>query len=240
MHQTKKRKNGSVTLLLGLLGGTLLAASAWASGKWVIDTRISAHKMVEMAEVARKGSAFPIMVNDDVLRELNHYLGTQKGREFVARAEANLDQLRPMLNRQLAQHSIPEEVLAVGLVESGFANLPQSANPGAHGAGVWQFIPNTARIFGLKVDEKLDERLDTEKETYAAIRYLDANHLRFDNWLLGVMAYNMGERALDNAILKSGTRDPWKLVQQGFENDQGYLAKFMAAVLILKNRQTAI
>jgi membrane-bound lytic murein transglycosylase D len=143
--------------------------------------------------------------------------------------------MRPLLERELADRRVPEELLAVGLIESGFENLPESANP-QKSAGVWQFIPSTARAFGLRVDDVVDERLDVEKETDAAFRYLAANQLRFGNWLLGIMAYNMGERALDAAIQRAGTRDPWKLVAMGHENDRGYLAKFMAGLLILKNQ----
>src|SRR5690606_29153165 len=114
-------------------------------------------------------------------------------------------------------------------------NLRQSPNPRQKGAGIWQFVPSTARIFGLRVDAGVDERLDVDLSTAAAFRYLGANRLRYNDWLLGVMAYNMGEGALDRAIREAGTRDPWELVRRGYENDSGYLPKFMAAVLILKN-----
>ncbi|MGZ3651234.1 MAG: transglycosylase SLT domain-containing protein [Bdellovibrionota bacterium] len=237
MYQ-KKQSSRPVILILGLVAGVTLAAGAWGAGHWVVDSRISGRKMVEMAEEARKGTDFPIVVNDDVLRELNRYLGTSGGREFIAKAEMNMDRLKPILDRQVAEHRVPAELLAMGLIESGFENLLQSPHS-MHSAGVWQFIPSTARIFGMRVDEQVDERLDIERETDAAFRYLTANQARFGDWQLAVMAYNMGEQALDAAIAKSGTRDPWKLIGQGLEGDRGYLARFMAGVLILKNRQAA-
>jgi membrane-bound lytic murein transglycosylase D len=231
----RKHSNGLLALGLGVIAGALLTGTAWASGHWVIDSRVSGHRMLEMAEVARKGTDFPVVVNDRVLRELNRYLGTAKGREFTANAEANLARLKPMLDSELGENKVPDELLAVGFIESGFQNLLQSHHP-AHSAGVWQFIPNTARTYGLRVDEELDERLDQEKETSAAFRYLANNQARFGDWLLAVMAYNAGEKALGAAIAKYGTRDPFKLVELGFEGDQGYLARFMAGVLILKNK----
>jgi membrane-bound lytic murein transglycosylase D len=230
-----KRSNGLLALSLGLFAGALLTGTAWASGHWVIDSRVSGYRMAEMAKVARKGTDFPVVVNDRVLQELNRYLGTAKGREFTANAEANLARLRPMLDRELGHNKVPDELLAVGFIESGFQNLLQSHHH-AHSAGVWQFIPGTARTYGLRVDEELDERLDQEKETSAAFRYLANNQARFGDWLLAVMAYNAGEKALEAAIVKYGTRDPFKLVELGFEGDQGYLARFMAGVLILKNK----
>jgi soluble lytic murein transglycosylase-like protein len=155
----------------------------------------------------------------------------------VAKAEANLARLRPRLDQAIREHHVPEELLAVALVESGFVNLPEKANPGQHGAGVWQFIPGTARVFGMRVSDKADDRLDIARETDAALRYLAANQLRYGDWRLSLMAYNMGERALDAAILRAGTRDPWRLVRLGYENDADYLAKVMAAVLILKDHE---
>jgi hypothetical protein len=232
---TNKRNVKWVTWALGIAAGITLACGARAGGAWVIDSRVTGRQMAEMAVRARQGTSFPIAVNDDVLRELNRFLGTERGREYVRNARERLARMRPLLERELADRRVPEELLAVGLIESGFENLPESANP-QKSAGVWQFIPSTARAFGLRVDDVVDERLDVEKETDAAFRYLAANQLRFGNWLLGIMAYNMGERALDAAIQRAGTRDPWKLVAMGHENDRGYLAKFMAGLLILKNQ----
>jgi membrane-bound lytic murein transglycosylase D len=238
MYAKNRTNKNWVAVALALAAGTALAAGAFASSGWVVDSRISGRTMLAMAENARKGTDFPVVVNDMVLKELNRFLGTEKGREYVRKARANLALLKPTLDRQLAEHRVPGELLAVGFVESAFQNLPQSANPSQHGAGVWQFIPGSARVFGLRVDDTVDERLDIERETDAAFRYLAANHERYSDWLLGIMAYNMGERALDAAIQRAGTRDPWKLIALGYENDGGYLAKVMAGLLILKNSET--
>jgi hypothetical protein len=237
MFETKKQSRWIVPVL-GLIAGVSLAGGAWASGQWVVDTRITEQKMEKMAAEARKGTDFPIEVNELVLHELNYYIGTAAGRDFIAKAKERLAALRPMLDRELKEHRVPEELLAVGLIESGFQNLPQGiTTPTNLGAGVWQFIPNSARRFGLRVDEVVDERLSLEKETDAAFRYLASNQLQFNDWLLGIMAYNLGENAVDNAISQSGTRDPWELVRHGLHGDNNYLARFMAAVLILKSNE---
>ena len=60
-------------------------------------------------------------------------------------------------------------------------------------------------------------------------------HERFGDWQLAILAYNMGEGAVERAIQRAGTRDPWKLVALGYEGDARYLARVMAGVLILKN-----
>lgn len=236
MYQ-KKQNRMWVAYALGLSLTCCLAASAGNTGTWVSDTRITQQEAERMAEVSRKASDFPVAVNDKVLKYLNYYLGTAKGREKMKSALANLEALRPRIEEKRSKYHAPEELIAVGLIESGFRNLPSAENPYTGAAGIWQFIASTARVFGMRVDEKVDERLDIDMETDAAFRYLVANKLRFNDWLLGVLAYNIGERNLDKAIAKLGTRDAWELVERGIVTDEDYLPKFMAAVLILKNPQ---
>lgn len=237
MYQTKKLQKTWVVYALGLSLSCCLAASAAVTGDLVVDARISMEDAERMADEARRTTDFPIAVNEKVLKYLNFYLGTAKGREMVKSSLSNLEALRARIEAKQALNNAPSELIAVGLIESGYRNLPPSANKVTGAAGIWQFIASTARVFGMRVDSQVDQRLDIDVETDAAFRYLVANKARFNDWLLAVMAYNMGERALENAIVKSGTRDAWELVKRGFENDSDYLPKFMAAVLILKNPQ---
>ena len=74
-----------------------------------------------------------------------------------------------------------------------------------------------------------------EISTDAALRYLKHNRKIYDSWLLSLLAYNLGEKAVTRAIEKLGTRDPWKLIRGGIENDPDYLPRIMATVIVLKN-----
>jgi membrane-bound lytic murein transglycosylase D len=121
--------------------------------------------------------------------------------------------------------------MALPIMESGYQNLPQSRFP-QHAAGVWQFVPQTARNFGLRVDTTIDERLDVKKATDAACRYLGALFLRFQDWELSVLAYNAGENKVQEGIAKTHSRNAWTLIEQGFAGDEDYLAKIEAAILI--------
>lgn len=94
-------------------------------------------------------------------------------------------------------------------------------------------IKPTAQSLGLKVNKKVDQRLDVEKSTDAALKYLKRNHKTFKDWQLTIMAYNMGENAVLDAIKKTKTRDPWKLIHKGYERDKGYLAKVMATAILV-------
>lgn len=85
---------------------------------------------------------------------------------------------------------------------------PLRLNPSAATArGIWQFMPDTARRFGLTINSETDDRLDVPKSTRAAARYLRDLHAQFDDWSLVLAAYNVGERVVQNAVLISGSKD---------------------------------
>lgn len=233
MFQTRKSRS-LTTKILSVIATLMLTGTALAARGLVADRRVTMDDAQRLAETARSESEFPIAVNDLVLKQLNRYLGTEEGRKFI---QASLERMRayqPMLEGKLKQYHVPSEILAIGIVESGYMNKPQSQNK-SWGAGVWMFIESTAKAFGLRVDPGIDERLNVELETDAAMRYLSANYLRFNDWLLAIQAYNSGESAVQTAIEKFATRDVWALVRSGLKTDKDYLAKVMAVVLILKN-----
>lgn len=96
----------------------------------------------------------------------------------------------------LAKHGIPEDFKYVPLVESG---LKQGvSHKGA--TGYWQFMPNTAREFGLVVNDTIDERKDLAKSTEAASRYIKSLYQQFGSWTLAAAAFNVGEGSLRRSI----------------------------------------
>ena len=97
------------------------------------------------------------------------------------------------------------------------------------------FIESTARTYGLRVDRDVDERLNPELLTDAAIKYFQSNYGLFSDWKLSIIAYNLGEHNLLNAMKELYTKDAWVIVKNGRENDKDYLARVMAAIIILKN-----
>ena len=106
--------------------------------------------------------------------------------------------LFPIIEPILKAHGIPEDFKYLPLVESG---LKEGTSPkGA--AGLWQFMPGTARTYGLKVNKKVDERKNVEKSTIAACRYLNELYKEFNSWTLAAAAYNNGSVKLGRAINK--------------------------------------
>lgn len=113
-------------------------------------------------------------------------------------------QLRPFIEPILREEGVPSELSALILVESG--GFPTALSPkGAR--GVWQFMPGTARRYGLVVSDRRDDRLDISRSTHAAARYLRDLYRQFGDWQLVFAAYNAGEQAVDRALGQAGQRD---------------------------------
>ena len=227
----KKTWRAAFLCIVSCFGLTM--TNAVASRGMAPDRRITFPEAVHLAERAIKDASVTIVINDKVLMQLNHYLGTPDGRAYMRNALDRMETHRETIEKKLAEYGAPKALLAVPLVESGYRNLAQSTNSKA--AGVWQVIESTASHYGMRVDGKVDERLDVESESDAAIRYLMANNFRFRDWGLSLLAYNTGARTVQNGIDATGSRNPWVLIQAGYENDKDYLSKVLAAIIIMYN-----
>ena len=234
LSNSKKDPKSFALLTVSVIAVLFLGVVAHAASASIQDRRISREQAEQMAAVANRDSGFPLLVNDLVLEQLNRYLGTPDGRRFMRQSISRMKIHEPAVMAGIEKYGLPHELSAIPVVESGYRNLPQDRNPW-HGAGIWMFIASTARNFGLRVDATVDERLDIPAETDAAMRLLSSLHLKFNDWGLAVLAYNVGEKGVQRGLERSGSRDPWSLIRNGVENDKGYLASVMAAVLILKN-----
>lgn len=152
-------------------------------------------------------------------------------RDF-GRALARVERLRPVLEPVLQEVGVPTELAAVVLIESGgdaWARSPRGAR------GLWQFIPETARRYGLHVSEQHDDRLDVSKSTRAAAQYLRDLRLRFQDWRLVLAAYNAGEGAVQEAVSRGGTSDFSALSNKRLlpEETRNYVPAVLAATELL-------
>jgi len=139
-------------------------------------------------------------VNDKkVNRKLRKSITKNRFRNIQSNVlHAKADRLFPIIEPILKAYGIPEDFKFVPLVESG---LCEGTSPkGAR--GIWQFMPGTARTYGLKVRGGTDERLNVRKSTIAACRYIKELYAEFNSWTLAAAAYNNGSIKLERAINK--------------------------------------
>ena len=106
--------------------------------------------------------------------------------------------LFPLIEPILRAYGIPDDFKYIPLVESGFSE--GASSKGAK--GLWQFMPGTARTYGLKVGKGIDERMNIRKSTIAACKYIKELYVEFNSWTLAAAAYNNGEIKLAKAINK--------------------------------------
>ena len=139
----------------------------------------------------------------------------------------------PLMKGILRSHGLPEELAYMTLVES---SLSPRAVSSAKAVGYWQFIKPTALRFGLQVNDWLDERRDFQKSAAAASRYLLLLHTEFQDWLLAMSAYNMGEARLRKLVNKHKSRNFWILSRKpDFPGETAsYIPKILAAAHIMR------
>jgi len=131
----------------------------------------------------------------------------------------------------LRENEIPEELVYLAMIESGFNPKAYSR---ANAAGMWQFVYSTGKNYGLNRTWYVDERRDPEKATRAACEYLKDLYEEFDNWYLALAAYNSGSGRVLRATRLHQTTDFWQLHSLPRET-RNYIPYFLAAAIIAQN-----
>ena len=136
-----------------------------------------------------------------------------------------------LIDNIFTQYGLPKELKYLAVIES---SLMKNATSCVGAAGPWQFMPNTARSYGLIVSTNNDDRRDYFKSTYAAARFLLKLYSYFHDWLLVIAAYNGGPGRVYSAIKKSGSRDFWKLQYYLPQESRNHVKKFIATHYIME------
>ena len=155
-------------------------------------------------------------------------------RDFFERALARSGKYRSMMADILRSEGLPENLVYLALIESGFSTHAYSR---AHALGPWQFMRATALQYGLTINSWLDERRDPVLSTRAAAAYLKDLHEKFGEWFLAAAAYNAGEGRVGTALQRSKTTDYWLLRRERKHlklETRDYVPKFVAAAIIAR------
>ncbi len=174
----------------------------------------------------------PVVFNEAVLAWLDYYAG-RKAEWFqpgLVRSGRYVQRFREIF----AEAGIPQDLVYMAHVESAYKPYAYSR---AGAKGIFQFIASTARKYGLRVDEWVDERADPEKSARAAVAYLKDLYAEFRDWYLALAAYNAGEGTIRRAIARTGEADFWSLARTAHlrRETKNYVPAILAAIVISKD-----
>jgi membrane-bound lytic murein transglycosylase D len=177
-------------------------------------------------------NAIPLDMNRHVEAEIKRFtVGVEK--DFFLHALNRSGRYRARIVAELKEAGLPEELSWLPLIESGF-NVKALSR--ARALGLWQFIPSTGYKFGLKRNRFIDERMDPDKSTQAAIAYLKELHNIFGDWTTVLAAYNCGEGRVLRVIKSQNVNyldNFWDLYERLPRETARYVPRFLATLHIL-------
>ncbi|MDW8416754.1 MAG: transglycosylase SLT domain-containing protein [Bacteroidia bacterium] len=178
-------------------------------------------------------ATIPLEANPASLQQVYLYIYQQS--TLTAYLLGLADYYLPIIEPILRSYGLPSELQYLPIIESAF--VPEALSPMA-AAGIWQFIPGTGRIYGLRVDRIIDERYDVVKSTHAAARYLRDSYQILGDWLLVIASYNCGVGRVLRAIKMSGGKtNYWEIAPYLPLETRGYVPAFIAACYIMNYAQ---
>jgi membrane-bound lytic murein transglycosylase D len=215
--------------------GALLGLGLATQGNVTLRAALSSAPAEEVVEESMTRWDIPVVWNESVARFVNLFEHKQQDRMALYLKRSG--RYEGMIRSKLRERGMPEDLLYLSMIESGFN---PNARSHAQAVGLWQFIADTGRRYGLRVDAYVDERRDPEKSTDAALRYLQDLYAMFGSWNLAAAAYNTGEGRVARIMREEtgSTRghddDFWRIRSRLPAETREYIPLMFAAALIGK------
>ncbi|MGC1244032.1 MAG: LysM peptidoglycan-binding domain-containing protein [Chryseosolibacter sp.] len=176
-------------------------------------------------------SNIPLVYNDKVHAFINYF--TIKDREYTRLMMRRKNLYFPLFEKYLAKYNLPDELKYLAIIESG---LNPRAVSRVRAVGLWQFMSATGKYYGLNNNWYIDERMDPEKATDAACRYLRDLHRMFNDWELALAAYNTGPGNVRKAIRRSGYKKTfWEIYPKLPRETRSYVPQFVAMIYTMNH-----
>lgn len=137
----------------------------------------------------------------------------------------------PEIEKTLKENNIPDDFKYIALAESGLRNVVSPSNA----EGVWQFLAETGRGYGLKINGEVDERYNIEKSTLAATKYFQEAFSKFNNWTLAAASYNAGMGGIENSLKNQKVQNYYDLYLN--TETSRYIFRILAFKIIFENTQ---
>ena len=171
----------------------------------------------------------PLVTNSQVESYIRYFQG--KGRKGFNIWLRRYVQYKDLMLPILEEYDLPEEIIVVSMIESGFD--PKAISK-AKAVGLWQFMYSTGKYYGLNRNWYIDERQDPIKSTHAAAKYFRDLYKEFEDWYLVLAAYNTGPGRVNRALKLHETSDYWQLYSLP-KDTKNYIPYYLSSAIILQN-----
>ncbi len=227
----------SIYLPEGMTYDTDSLLEEWNAKKYLVpdtdclypDVNPVFEKEVYIERLRRIPAVMELAYNDVVREFIDQYSGHLRRSVSYMLGACNF--YVPIFEEALDLYGLPLELKYLPVIESA---LDPRAVSHAGAVGLWQFMLDTARRYGLEVNSLIDERCDPVKSSYAAAHYLSDLYMLFGDWNLVIAAYNCGPNAVNKAIHRAGgSRDYWVIYPYLPRETRGYVPAFIAANYIM-------
>lgn len=176
-------------------------------------------------------SNIPLVYNDKVHAFINYF--TIRDREYTRMMMRRKNLYFPLFEKYMARYNLPDELKYLSIIESG---LNPRAVSRVRAVGLWQFMSATGKYYGLNNDWYIDDRMDPEKATDAACRYLRDLYRMFNDWELALAAYNTGPGNVRRAIRRSGYKKSfWEIYPFLPRETRSYVPQFVAIIYTMNH-----
>ncbi len=178
-------------------------------------------------------SQLPLQQHDTVIGAVN-FFSSDRGKKVIAAGLKRQARYKTMIERILAEEGVPQELIFLAQAESGY--LPRAMSNKLC-VGLWQFSKSTGHDYGLMQTAATDDRMDPEKATRAAARYLKDLYAHFGDWYLAMAAYDCGPACVDHAVMRTGYADFFELRRLNAlpKETENYVPVILAMTIIGKN-----
>ena len=181
--------------------------------------------------IAAMETEMPFELNDRIFSFVQYF--TVRNRQYIKMVLARKAKYFPMYEETMGKNGVPTEIQFLSIIESGLDPRIMS-KMGA--VGLWQFMPATGRMYGMQVNTDIDDRMDPEKSTDAAAKYLKSLYKMFGDWEVALAAYNCGPGNVNKAIRKSGGKKTfWGIYDFLPKETRSYVPQFQAMLYILNH-----
>lgn len=221
--------------ILSILFGLILAISLSAFYKLQAAAPVlSMHQLTEIIQKSDISSELNIKANPEILASINQILNTESARQDMRSSLDRMKTYEPTIKPLLIKNGVPADFIAIPLMESHYRNENNQKNS-ATPTGIWQITPSTAKMLGLVVNNQRDDRLDVALSSEAMGRYFKMLYVKFQDWNLVLVAFNLGDGKAAELVKSVGTKDVWTITNSAKAPKQldAFLSVLMAEIIII-------